>query len=157
MTRPLPLRQMLKWGYLQHTIPVCHPVNRSPVLTCCGGTCIDMDTDEQNCGTCGNKCGKGETCCHGKCSKVDSDEKHCGICGNECAKDCLCCHGNCTAPNSNDDCGSCGNKCHGKAGCLFTSLYSCHACFFFFSRLGCLRPIFLPRKNYFSCFLLCSG
>jgi hypothetical protein len=35
--------------------------------TCCGGRCVDTDTDPQNCGWCGNKCIGQPTCVGGTC------------------------------------------------------------------------------------------
>ncbi len=34
----------------------------------CGGSCVDTDTDAQNCGGCGTKCSSGQTCAAGKCT-----------------------------------------------------------------------------------------
>jgi hypothetical protein len=33
----------------------------------CGKKCINLKTDEQNCGACGKKCGAGQTCSNGDC------------------------------------------------------------------------------------------
>jgi hypothetical protein len=35
--------------------------------TLCGGTCINAGFDNNNCGSCGNKCGAGTKCCSGAC------------------------------------------------------------------------------------------
>jgi len=34
----------------------------------CSGTCINVQTDSQNCGACGKTCGSGSTCQNGTCS-----------------------------------------------------------------------------------------
>jgi hypothetical protein len=52
--------------------------------TCCNGVCVYLNTDEANCGTCGNACDAGETCCGGTCADIDDDDDHCGSCGNAC-------------------------------------------------------------------------
>jgi hypothetical protein len=47
----------------------------------CGGTgtCENLQSDEKNCGECGNKCGAGDTCKHGRCGTPDcpSGQHHC--------------------------------------------------------------------------------
>jgi hypothetical protein len=53
--------------------PTCCPAGRSccgsdccaPGLTCCGGVCVDLQTDEQNCGSCGSPCFPGQVCVSG--------------------------------------------------------------------------------------------
>ncbi len=35
--------------------------------TSCAGTCVDLQTDPDNCGTCGSACGTGDVCCGGGC------------------------------------------------------------------------------------------
>src|SRR5262245_11243630 len=80
----------------------------------CGGICVDLATDETNCGACGNNCGTapcfGGVCdvgaiveapppppppapvgcaaglhdCNGTCSNLTSDPANCGLCGWDC-------------------------------------------------------------------------
>lgn len=38
-----------------------------PGETCCGGTCVDLDSDPANCGTCDFVCGVDEDCIDGQC------------------------------------------------------------------------------------------
>lgn len=38
--------------------------------TFCSGNCVDTDTDEGNCGSCGATCGASETCSSGVCTGV---------------------------------------------------------------------------------------
>lgn len=88
-----------------------------PAPTCsepevaCGQTCIDIQTDIDNCGACGNACGRGTACVDGEClcfmsgrtwcgagSCVDiqNDAKNCGECGNVCPAANYCDKGECT-------------------------------------------------------------
>ena len=75
----------------------------------CSGTCQDLQTDEMNCGGCGNVCASGQTCeqgqcsappppcptgqtlCNGTCVDTQSNASHCGACGTVCPS------GTCTA------------------------------------------------------------
>lgn len=34
---------------------------------CCGLACVDLNTDWQNCGSCGNVCADDQNCCNGRC------------------------------------------------------------------------------------------
>lgn len=45
------------------------PGQCNPPLTDCSGTCVDLQTDEANCGTCGNACALGQTCQAGTCTQ----------------------------------------------------------------------------------------
>src|SRR5262249_19118608 len=92
----------------------------------CNGQCIDVQFDSQNCGKCGNVCGKGKVCmngacgdcangqmqCNGRCVALQTDISNCGACntfrqkGRECVNGkCGCqngqmvCNGFCTAVN----------------------------------------------------------
>ena len=84
-----------------------------PSKTDCDGKCINVKTDEKNCGYCGNSCDRGETCKNGKCVSR-SCRKNCDD-GDACTKDsCIrgrcvndpivcdatttCCEGNCCPP-----------------------------------------------------------
>lgn len=42
----------------------------SPGLTRCGGACLDVRSDPNNCGTCGNACGAGKVCADGACGSL---------------------------------------------------------------------------------------
>ncbi|KAJ6263866.1 Efflux pump dotC [Drechslerella dactyloides] len=83
--------------------------------SCCGGTCKAL-TDNDNCGTCGNKCGVGKSCCGGTC-KALTDNDNCGTCGNKCDTGKSCCGGTCKALTDNNNCGTCGNKCDAGKSC----------------------------------------
>jgi len=42
-------------------------------LTNCHGDCVDLDSDVENCGRCGNECGDGHACDSGACVDTDAD------------------------------------------------------------------------------------
>ncbi len=72
----------------------------------CGEQCVDLDTDQNHCGTCDNACGDGMVCngagqcalpcengltdCGGTCVDTDTDQNHCGACDNACDPGYLC-------------------------------------------------------------------
>ena len=86
----------------------------------CGGECVDLMTDDDNCGSCGNSCdskcdtglGCGQICIEGNCqcppgqeicgdefpscTDTSSHPLHCGDCFNECAEGESCVEGICT-------------------------------------------------------------
>ena len=72
----------------------------------CGSECKDLTTDQQNCGTCGNACGAGQTCQAGQCqcsagllacdgTLRASDASHCGSCTTTCAGAQVCSNNSC--------------------------------------------------------------
>lgn len=77
----------------------------------CGGTCVDVQSDIDNCGMCstpcdpntdtcltGNCCKMGEVICGGKCTNTKSDAMNCGMCGKTCSGNTpVCANGACTA------------------------------------------------------------
>jgi hypothetical protein len=62
--------------------------------TVCDGQCVDLATDQENCGQCGKACANGLTCCDGICRALETDNSNCGACGNECflsgSRFCIC-------------------------------------------------------------------
>jgi hypothetical protein len=78
-------------------------------FTLCDGICVDLLTDELNCGRCGVVCGVTERCQFGQCCGVDevlcgnvctnllSDEFNCGTCGFQCPPGTECVLGVCSA------------------------------------------------------------
>ena len=66
--------------------------------TLCNGACVDLQTDQANCGRCGYDCSPrictnarcmtcptGQTACSGQCTDTLSDPANCGGCGQLCA------------------------------------------------------------------------
>ena len=65
--------------------------------TQCNGACVNLTSDANNCGACGNVCASGRTCvnsvcscgagqtlCASVCVSLTSDPNNCGACGNTC-------------------------------------------------------------------------
>jgi len=79
-----------------------------PGFTDCNGVCVDLLTDDLNCGRCGVACFPTERCLFGQCCGVDevlcgnlctnllSDESNCGTCGFQCEPGLECVLGVCT-------------------------------------------------------------
>lgn len=89
----------------------------SGICTCpgqmyCDGTCVDLDTDNKNCGSCGTECYANEACIAGECQ--------CAPGSNECFP------GICTDFQTDpENCGSCGNSCYGLAPTCIKGKCSC--------------------------------
>jgi hypothetical protein len=87
--------------------------------TCCALGCRNLDSDPNNCGTCGRPCGPNETCTAGECV--------CSTTGTDCgALDC-CADGCVDTASDTSNCGTCTNTCAGgevcaggTCGCGFT-------------------------------------
>jgi hypothetical protein len=69
----------------------------NPGFTQCGSLCVNLPTDGQNCGRCGNVCPEFATCrqgacacnagltsCGGSCVNINTDVNNCGSCGRKC-------------------------------------------------------------------------
>lgn len=110
----------------------------------CGGVCVDTNTDNNNCGTCGTSCGAGscqngiccptgQTNCGGTCVDLTADGSNCGACGNTCGSG-TCqtdngmttccpqgqtnCNGTCVDLTSDEaNCGTCAMACGGSDTC----------------------------------------
>ncbi len=113
----------------------------------CNAMCVDVLSDNNNCGACNKQCGQGQTCsagacvcsgtltnCNGVCVNAATDGTNCGTCGNACTGGLVCsagvCSGSCMAGEMVCDgnscaniatdpthCGSCTNKCQGGQSC----------------------------------------
>lgn len=86
-------------------------------LTSCFGSCVDIETDLNNCGGCGvvcgssdgcfggtcvapppsSPCGAGLTTCGGECVSISRHAGHCGACFNSCPLGASCRRGVCCA------------------------------------------------------------
>ena len=94
----------------------------------CGAACVNLQTDAQNCGGCGNRCGGGVACeggacqppantqcpngqtrCGGQCVDTGSNEAHCGGCSQQCQGDLTCVVGACVCASAGET--KCGNSC----------------------------------------------
>ncbi|MBA0595260.1 hypothetical protein Gorai_012137 [Gossypium raimondii] len=64
-------------------------------LFCCNRRCVDLKTEQFNCGRCGKTCNYSSICCEGKCVSPLFDENHCGGCNNSCGKGSSCVYGMC--------------------------------------------------------------
>ena len=66
----------------------------------CNGACVNLQSDSQNCGRCGNACpdDPNEFCCRGRCVDVGRDRQNCGACGNVCLNGYKCAAGTCVSP-----------------------------------------------------------
>ena len=104
----------------------------------CGGSCLNLHTDANNCGACGKGCTASQICsggacvacpanmaqCKDQCADLKFDPFNCGACGNTCAASQSCVAGAC-APcdgtlcsnvcvelrTDRNNCGACGNTC----------------------------------------------
>jgi Stigma-specific protein, Stig1 len=63
---------------------------------CCKKKCVNVMTDNLNCGECGRRCRYGQTCCGGNCVDVMYDRRNCGTCKNRCKKGSFCSFGMCS-------------------------------------------------------------
>jgi hypothetical protein len=108
--------------------------------TLCNASCVDLQSDRGNCGSCNTVCDGGKHCnlgaclCDascvspsGQCADLQTDSTNCGFCGNVCPGGTVCSAGACVdacgpgfepcaqgcAKLASDDlnCGSCGNVC----------------------------------------------
>lgn len=112
--------------------------------TRCVGECVDTDTAEGHCGSCGNQCPatatcnegncvcpSGQTACGGSCVDLEDDPQHCGECDNACLPGSDCVAGACACPagtaqcgpscvdlrSSPEHCGECDNACGAGRSC----------------------------------------
>jgi hypothetical protein len=108
----------------QSSTEVCDGLNRDE--DCDGKTDegFNLQTDPNNCGSCGNRCASPLACCMGSCVSTTSSNSNCGMCGKICPAGApTCCSGNCVnLKTDSNNCGSCGRGCLllgcGNGGCL---------------------------------------
>ncbi len=105
----------------------CHLDGGLNQAACCAAGCIDVTSDPQNCGGCGQSCGPGAICNAGNCWTVAdcatslSPFDYCVLPGNV---DALgeCCGGTCASTEGDDsNCGSCGIVCPQGSYCFDAS------------------------------------
>jgi hypothetical protein len=96
-------------GAADATIDSTPPCNAP--LSRCNGVCVDLSSDQNNCGTCGASCGpalmcKGASCrvncaasgfteCGGTCVDLLTDVHNCGSCAKACSAGWWCSNGTC--------------------------------------------------------------
>jgi len=80
----------------------------------CDGTCLDVTSDDDNCGACGHTCPSDSTCTNGVCDCLGDDPGYLA-CGDECT-DVL---------SDPDNCGACGTKCSSPTGTCSSGTCSC--------------------------------
>jgi hypothetical protein len=110
----------------------------------CGGACVDVQSNPQNCGMCGTVCAPGLFCSLGACSdscaatltpcgaacvNLQSDVLNCGTCGMQCGAGETCSNGTCACTGqvcaglcvdvltNGSHCGGCGIVCAGGQTC----------------------------------------
>lgn len=86
------------------TVLICSTVS---AVSVCNNKCVNLMTDNNNCGTCGNVCDQsiGGSCTNGICHYDPCVGVVCPIVGTGC------CGGRCVDLTSRDNCGTCGKKC----------------------------------------------
>jgi poly(3-hydroxybutyrate) depolymerase len=139
----------LAWDFMNRLPPVACPaglVDQNGTCVACGKgesacqTCVDEQTDPNNCGGCDFVCAQGATCqagvcicpvgatvCKGSCVPVTdylTDPSSCGACGNVCPTGGTCVGGVCTFH------GSGGIVCNGAFVDVMTDPNNCGACEF---------------------------
>jgi hypothetical protein len=91
----------------------------------CNGTCIDVQSNATNCGTCGHSCDEGKLCVEGVCTcapiscAVSGQTQNPRTCLCECPSGTTACTNGCVnLQNNNSNCGSCGYPCQPGEQCV---------------------------------------
>lgn len=71
----------------------------------CGGDCVNIKIDPDNCGACGTVCGEGEACAGGACASACGNNEQ--ICDRQCVN----------VQSDSNHCGGCGIVCEEGTGC----------------------------------------
>lgn len=126
-----------------------------PGMVCCGTACTNVNSDSQNCSSCGHKCPAGPpnstpTCTNGQCGfacnagfsqcgnscvLLDNDVNNCGSCGHKCPTGMGCTYGfcesvtrQCDSPQCDPNTNRCFTKCCVKTSGECTGLYGPRRC-----------------------------
>jgi hypothetical protein len=129
--------------------PTPTPIVCPPGTTDCGGVCLDLQTDVNNCGACGNvcpeaqpgfdvgcaggncffmrepACAEGLSFCNGVCVNRLTDPANCGLCGNVCAPGQICFGGQCATDHR---CEAGLTSCNGVCVDLLIDPANCGVC-----------------------------
>ena len=76
--------------------------------TRCNDRCVNLQNNENHCGSCRNRCDSNQRCCKGRCVNLQRNERHCGSCFNRCEGGEECVGGVCEGegcPSGTETCG----------------------------------------------------
>lgn len=74
---------------------VCSGGEFPPRSMCCGNRCVNVSSDNNNCGFCRIRCPFNWQCCKGLCRDINISIFNCGKCGHRCPFGELCYFGMC--------------------------------------------------------------
>jgi hypothetical protein len=98
----------------------CTRLRAGDPMQCCGGLCIDTNSDSSNCGLCGLQCPSDTACQFGLClTPVNCAEATSGIAcwlGSSLGEG-ACCGGTCVNWSTDSNCGGCGQTCPSGSSC----------------------------------------
>ncbi|MEE2644416.1 MAG: MXAN_6577-like cysteine-rich protein [Myxococcota bacterium] len=73
----------------------------------CDEGCVNLQSNNSNCGACGNACPIGQSCTQGVCSEQTCASEGQSLCGESCVD----------TQSDKNNCGGCGNICNGSSVC----------------------------------------